>query len=374
MTTKTIAALVAAMSLLALAACGGGGSGDSPQINMSGQLQPPPAPQAPVLTVDRVQTANPGATTSAAEQAANNLPAFGSVTQSSNGGSVSGITTDAASTSFDGSNVQLTVRREDSSSLHLDSATHRVGSSSEASSIPGHSTIRGDVLLDYTNASASIAVVFTSWDNDDPTDYLAGGYWIHATGDFGAFAVANIELGAFVDGPEIDGPPTLPISGSATYQGPTQGLYAQLWGTDDLPVPQGSTEIGLFAATVDLTADFGANTISGCVGCTGSIDTAGVFTNASTGEVLETSDTSEIEVRLGPASLNSDGSFRNSPVSVSAPNVTVTQTTGSWGGKFSNSQDAAGDPRLIAGTYGGHAVTSGETELVFVGAYYGLKQ
>ena len=61
-------------------------------------------------------------------------------------------------------------------------------------------------------------------------------------------------------------------------------------------------------------------------------------------------------------------------MSMSNPYFTVTSTTGSWGGKFSNVQDAAGDPRLVAGTYGGRAVTSGGTESVFVGAYYGLKR
>ena len=99
---------MAAAGLLFLVACGGGGSGGSP----STMNDPLPTP-----TASSVQTANPDATHSAASRVADNLPAFGSVTQSSNGGSVSGITTDAASTSFDGNNVQLTVRRADGSSL-----------------------------------------------------------------------------------------------------------------------------------------------------------------------------------------------------------------------------------------------------------------
>ena len=366
MTIKTIAALFAAANLLFLSACGGGGGGDVSPSTMNDQVQPP--------TVDRVQTADPGATRRAAERVANNLPAFGSVTQSSNGGSVSGITTDAASTSFDGRDVQLTVARADGSSLRLNSAANLVGSVSDASNIPGHNTIRGDVLLDYSNTRASAAAVYTSWDNDDPTDYLAGGYWIHARGDFSTETISGIEVGVFVDGPELDGAANLPVRGSAAYQGPTEGLYAQQWGTDDPGAAQGSVEIGGFAATIDLTADFGSNTISGCVGCTGMIETNGIFVDASTGAAYERAGISESVLRLGPASLNSDGSFRNREMSMSNPHFTVTQTTGSWGGKFSNVQDAAGDPRLVAGTYGGRAVTSGGTETVFVGAYYGLKQ
>ena len=339
---------------------------------MNDKIQTPTA--VPVPTVGGVQTANPEATRSAAEEAANNLPAFGSVTQSSNGGSISGITTDAASTSFDGRDIQLTVSRADGSSLRLSSATDLVDSVRDASNIPGHNTSRGDALLGYTDTSASAAAVYTSWDNDDPTDYLAGGYWIHAIGDVDTLTITGIEVGAFVDGPELDGAANLPVRGSAAYQGPTEGLYAQQWGTDDPAVAQGSVEIGVYNATIDLTADFGANTISGCVGCTGSIETLGIFVDASTGAAYENPSISETVLRLGPASLNSDGSFRNRQMSMTNPYVTVTQTTGSWGGKFSNIQDADGDPRLVAGTYGGEAVTSGGTESVFVGAYYGLKQ
>lgn len=365
MRTSSIAASMAAASLLFLSACGGGGGSGSSET-------PSEAPPQP--TVASVQAADPARTHTAARRVADNLPAFGSVTQSSNGGSVSGITSDAASASFDGRDLGVTVRREDGSGIRLSTASHSLGTISIESGIPGHDRGRGDVLLDVAGNRASAAIAYASWNDSDPADYLAGGYWMYFEGDFAAGNLTGAEVGAFVDGPEIDGPADLPLAGTATYRGPTEGLFAQTWGTDDPEAAPGSTMIGAYAAIVDLTADFGANTISGCVGCTGSVELSGLFEDGRTGVVTEEVGTSDSVLRLGPASIEPDGSFRNRRVSLSNPNFTVAGSSGSWGGKFSNRQEAIGDPRLVAGTYGGKAETSGGTETTFVGAYYANKR
>ena len=364
MTSRTMVALWAACSLLFLASCGGGGGG--------GSSSGPPA-QPPMPTIASVQTADPGRTIGAAERTASSLPAFGSVTQSSNAGSVSGITTDAVSTTFDGRTMGVTVLREDGSSVRLTTAAHSLDSIAFNSGIPGHNRGRGDAMLHVARNSASAAITYISWDNSDPSDYLAGGYWMHFEGDILAGRVSGAEIGAFVDGPEFDGPASLPIRGTATYQGPTEGLYASEAGTDSA-VPRGSLEIGGFAGIIDLTANFAANTISGCVGCTGDVETTGLFQDARTGEIYEFSDSSDVTLRLGPAPIASDGSFRNRAVRLSAPGYAFTTNSGSWGGEFSNTQDSAGDPRLVAGTYGGKAETAGGSGLVFVGAYYANKR
>ena len=352
-------------SVVLLAACGGGGGGGGGSSS-SGAAGPTP-------TVSGVQSANPGVTRASAGRVADNLPAFGSVTQSSSG-SVSGVTTDAASTTFDGRNVSLTVRRQDGSSFSLNSAAHREGRVSAAADIPGHDTIRGDLLIDYSNTEGTVAAVYVSWDNTDPLDYLAGGYWLHARGNFSNLTITGAEVGAFVDGPELDGPISVPVSGSATYRGPTEGLFAQIWGTDDPNASPGTSMVGGFNATIDLTANFAANTISGCVGCTGTVEIAGIVEDGRTGESAYAEGYSNSVLRLGPASIASDGSFRNRKMSMSSSDFNITSTTGSWGGQFSNRADAGGDPRLAAGTYGGRAVTSGGTQTVFVGAYYANKR
>ena len=53
---------------------------------------------------------------------------------------------------------------------------------------------------------------------------------------------------------------------------------------------------------------------------------------------------------------------------------TVTDTSGSWGGQFSNIQDAAGNPRLVAGTTGADWTESDGSRGAFVGAYIATAQ
>ena len=113
-----------------------------------------------------------------------------------------------------------------------------------------------------------------------------------------------------------------------------------------------------------MSADFGSNTVSGCVGCTGSIELTG------SGNDTSESDTT---LRLGPADIGTDGSFSNREVTLVTPGVAYTANSGSWGGKFSNVPDSAGDPRLVAGTYGARAETAGGTGIAFVGTYYANK-
>ena len=177
---------VVAAILVLLAACGGGGgsggSGDGSEGGSgsdgsgggsggggngngggSGPTGPPPI-------VGNVQSANPGATLSVASQTAANKPRFGSVgsvTQSSNG--------DAASASFDGRHVRVTIRRANGSSVAFNSGSHGYVTES------GNS-LRGDAMLISTDTSVTLAAVTTNWNNADPSNYMAGGYWMHFKG------------------------------------------------------------------------------------------------------------------------------------------------------------------------------------------------
>ena len=358
MTTRILSAVTAALLLVSCG--GGGGGGGSPSTPGGGD-------QAP--TRSDVQSANPGAARTAAAQAATNLPAFGSVTQSSNRG-VAGVTDDAASASFDGRNVSLTVRRKDGSRFSLNGATDRFGSVPGSSTVPGHS-FRGDGLLTHTDTSLSLAAVYVSWDNTDPTDYLAGGYWMHAAGSTVPLNITGIEIGAFVDGPELSGAPTVTKLGTATYTGSAGGLYAYRYGSTRDDVPSGSIEIGEFGADASLTANFGAGTISGCLGCNGGATVSGVGT-APNGQTFAFIDVViPARVRLGATPIGNAGSFRGTNVSVEITGTTVTGTNGSWGGRFSTVSDADGDPRVAAGTAGADWREADGSQGSFVGAWYG---
>ena len=95
MNTRLLAAAAAA---LFLTACGGGG-GPGPVASADKAMQDIITETPDVSAADVQDTAS---TISAASQAGSSLPAFGSVTQSANRSGASGVSTDRASTEFDG--------------------------------------------------------------------------------------------------------------------------------------------------------------------------------------------------------------------------------------------------------------------------------
>ena len=360
--------IVVLLAAMLLAACGGGGGGGGGGGVVSSSMMPEAAPPDDGPSISSAQAANPQTTQEAASDAANNLPNFGSVTQSSNFGSVAGISGDSATVEFNGVYGTVTIQRTDGSRLRFDSRTDTTSEWSWPPPIPGH-TDAATAILDKPGQSS--AVVGVSWDSTDPTDYLAGGYWVHVEGAAGE--IAGAEFGAFIDGPEISvsSPPDLPLSGTASYLGEAEGLGFQVNGTDtDDP---GGRWYGIFSATADLHADFSDMTISGCVGCVGGVLFLGRYEDSS-GRVRDVTTTSPAQVHLGPAPISQDGSFRNRAVSLTSPDFDITSSNGAWGGQFSNIPDASGDPRLVAGTFGGESESSGGTEALFVGAYYGTSQ
>ena len=147
-----IMSVIAAFSIIA--GCGGGGGGDA---DPSGPVTSGAQVQQPALS--DVRAADPSRTEAAAARAAANLPNFGSVTQSSNGGTVSGITTDAATTSFDGQNVQVDVTRQDGSGIGLNSFSNSYDDTYFSSGIRSHTDGRTWTLVDFTNANLTAASV-----------------------------------------------------------------------------------------------------------------------------------------------------------------------------------------------------------------------
>ena len=79
----------------------------------------------------------------------------------------------------------------------------------------------------------------------------------------------------------------------------------------------------------------------------------------------------EYQVTLGSAPIMNDGRLRSKMIDVAHPDFTIT-SSGSWGGRLSSQADASGNPRLVAGTHGATAMTSGESKASFVGAFHGV--
>ena len=323
----------------------------TPSVTMT--EEPSPVVEvSPEVTISDVQ--DTASTVSAASQAGSSLPSFGSVTQSANRDGVSGVSTDRASTEFDGETFVLKVDRQSGADLHLSTAEdHTIAFLYDRSPVAGHDSGADGHIIDYAPGETTIAYAAVSWLSSNTMDYVSLGYWLHASGDIlGTFDID--EAGAFADGPEISmsNRPTMPVQGTASYSGYAEGLYA---GEDAT-----GADIGRFQGDMGLTADFAASTIGGCVGCNGGVSLDGV--------------PSDYLVRLGATPFESNGVYRGTSVTVEHPDLEFVSNSGAWGGMFSNVPDANGDPRLVAGTLGGQAATADGSRAVFVGAYFATSQ
>ena len=158
------------------------------------------------------------------------------------------------------------------------------------------------------------------------------------------------ETYAIVDGPEIDSasPPDLPLQGQATYAGPAGGLY--YYGSE-----VAGYVIDEYEGIANLTAYFGARTISGCIGCAGDLITRRAHFSVFLGEDVRDREVTETDYELHLGEVRFDavyGTFEGGTIRVTHPDRTIIASDGSWGGALSSKPDQAGHPRLVAGFTG----------------------
>lgn len=344
---RTVCILVT-ITTMALAGCGGGGGGP-----MMGQQTMSLSEKQLYGNLENYK------------KVADNSPMFGSITQSSNGNS--GISTDRVETELSQSG-ELTVRVKDGSgnvSLELNSSndkhTDLKGTPWLAdANIP--SGWNGDawVLSKQDGNDVVVALAYTSWEDSDETNYLAGGYWVKAN------AAGVTEMGTFGDAGEssifgyYDGQNASwqrPVTGTATYRGAAEGAYVN----DD--------EAGVWWSELVLDANFAARSISGCVGCQRAAINApaGIYTY-TTIEDLKADDymLNDLSISLAGAKINDNGSFDEGTLRVVGGDSNASQ--GKWGGLFSESSNSASTPTHMAGTLAGTAGDIG-----FVGVFTGEK-
>ena len=358
MTSRTIASLAAVAGVALLAACGGGG-GSGPTTEVAPTPAPDPTPPVPARQAHSFR-----------ERLAASPDRIDFRDAARYFGSAAVFTpprpTDIE-TAFDGRRATVTLERGTRGDIRLDTdrAWFDDGGGASLLGLPGRmSRIRYTYGAD--SAGQTLALIAVDRSNGDPADYLAGGYWLR----YEPASVPSVQIGAFVDGPELDlaAPATLPVAGTASYRGRAAGLYAAEYGTD-ATVPPGSGEIGEFSGSADLTADFGAGTIRGCVGCSDRIRLTGVSIDSATGEVDSFGVVSDYRLEFGATPLDrGNATFQGTDVTLSHPDIQVV-STGHWAGQLSNRPDAAGDPRAVAGAFGGQATTAGGSRAVFVGAF-----
>ena len=213
-------------------------------------------------------------------------------------------------------------------------------------------SIRGKSTEDIVRSS------YESW-----ADWLTGGYWMHIDDNMDL-----IDAGAFVDGPELDGTPTYPYRGSATYQGLASGGFAAVHGTDQTDVSPGTREVGEYEGKLQLNADFERRRISGQVQ---EIHTSGIRTPLVGPSRPFANVPAPYEFNLGETHFTSRGFTGKTTVESTDTEISISSSGGSWGGKFSVVSDDSGNPRLVAGTHGEEFTTTGGTTASFIGAFVG---
>ena len=352
----------AAIALLLISACGGGGGG-SPTAATPPDTSQPPA--SPMPTVDTAFSANPASSAAATERAATATPAFGSVTQSSNV-NVSGVSTDAAQVTVTSNRITLRMRRRDGSGFTLNTVDHLVDGEQGVSPVTGRSW-SGGILLDYDANSLTVMRGAIDYSSTDITDWMAGGYWLHVRGNLNTGSVTGVEVGAFVDGPEISGPASIPVSGTASYNGIASGIYAGQYGTDVAGGQPGTIELGEYSGSFHAVADFSRGTISGSVR---NIVVDDIATEPD-GSVYSGYGAVPTRLELGATAIRSGGTFTGTNVRLVDPRYSIASNEGSWGGRFSTIDDITGDTRAVAGTHGCSATTTGGTAVRFIGAQFG---
>ena len=176
-------------------------------------------------------------------------------------------------TSFDGEVLRIELPRKDGGREKFSTLRDRWFSWSWAPFLPNNSGRRWTLLKTDTDGT-SVAYAVVSWDNDDPTDYLAAGYWLRFDGIHSRrLPVSEATTTLFIDGPELDPafPPSLPPAGTARYAGSAGGTFAYRYGSDWIgnSEPVSAEE---FTATMTAEANFDDMTIAGCIGCLGDIE------------------------------------------------------------------------------------------------------
>jgi hypothetical protein len=216
--------------------------------------------------------------------------------------------------------------------------------------MPGHSGWSW-TLINTAQDSTTYAYALIAWANDDPSDYLAAGYWIHYF--MHPPGPDDIQVAIFIDGPELDpmNPPLLPMQGQASYSGLTAGTYVYQYGENWGQDLAGTYGVEEYAATITLAADFSDSTLSGCIGCEGDIAIRRSHLHQLLGDEVAhiVASPTDYELHLAAVTFDPEGTFELPEVTVTHPERTITQTEGFWGGGFSNIADAAGNPRLVGG-------------------------
>ncbi len=281
-------------------------------------------------------------------------------------------------TSFVDNVLSVDVRYHDGRTRTLDTVRHQQASWGlylPRPLQPGH-TSREWLLTENHYDGRILLYTVVDWDDDNPADYLAAGWWLVYPSGAPHLAVEYATRGVFVDGPELDParPPDLPLTGTATYIGGTGGLYTYNYGRDWGEELAGSSERTEFAGVISFTADFAGKRITGCLGCLRPIETSPgrhLYPLLSWRSPDPAASPADYEMRFS-ASFDAKGAFEDTAITVTHPERNITQAAGTWRGQFSNVPDVDGNPRRVVGSTDVHFAEEDGSSGNFTGIFDAL--
>ncbi|MDE0047570.1 MAG: hypothetical protein OXU19_17205 [bacterium] len=260
-----------------------------------------------------------------------------------------------AHTSFVDHVLSVAVRYHDGRSRTLDTVRHREASWGiylPRPMQPGHSS-REWLLAENHYDGRILAYATVSWNDADPADYLAAGWWLTYPPGVSVWEVDSATRGVFLDGPELDpaNPPDLPVAGTATYLGGMGGLYTYNYGGAWGELA-GSSEVTEFVGQISLTADFDNSRLAGCLGCLDPIETdpgRHLYPILTWRTPDPAASPAGYDVHF-EALIGAGGTFEDTAITVAHPDRNIVSDAGTWQGLFSNVPDADGNPRRVVGS------------------------
>ncbi|MDE0355107.1 MAG: hypothetical protein OXK20_05530 [Deltaproteobacteria bacterium] len=258
-------------------------------------------------------------------------------------------------TTFVDNVLSVDVRSHDDRTRTLDTRRHRDGSWGlylPRPLQPNHSS-RESILSENHYDHRIMLYTVVSWNDADPADYLAAGWWLVYPPGAPIWAFEAATRGVFIDGPELDPstPPDLPVTGTATYFGGAGGLYTYEYGRDwdELADTSDYTE---FVGIMALTADFDQSRLTGCLGCLEPIETdpgRHLYPIVTWRTPDPAASPADYDLYFA-ASFDGTGAFEDTAITVTHPERTITRSAGTWRGQFSNISDVDGNPRRVVGS------------------------
>lgn len=131
---------------------------------------------------------------------------------------------------------------------------------------------------------------------------------------------------------------------------------------------------------ISIVADFDEGTVEGCLGCIGDIvpqrrHLASVYEDVLGIDLPDVpAPVEDYVIRFEPVAYNADSSFESTEVIVMHPARTITESSGFWGGSFSNVDNANGNPRLAGGFTDAEFTEEDGSEGIFWGIFTALSQ